>query len=476
MSLMMNAWVEVRIRSSVDAGELVSLLNDPAVQGAWQEPDMIHLYWPAARWNPDILQNLLAVLKDLGEREVEGRMTIDRLPDRDWNRLWVQSVEPIRVGRRVVIRPSWRPAELQFDDIELIIDPKQAFGTGHHATTRMLIEWLEEVIRGGESVLDVGTGSGILAMVALRLGAGRALGIDIDPIAVDCAREYAVMNGFGSELELETAALEQLDPQQHPAYDWVIANLDRGTLVDLAPAFGPYLRRGARVLLSGILVDQQAEVAGAFSAVGGHVGRVRERDGWLALEILAPDSCAGNDRMDRLVRPAVPHLHQINVSDGGVPKHPVPQAHISVHGVSGDRQRRPGIHGGPERAVCLYSLEVIEALRAEGHSIVPGSAGENLTLAGLDWAQLKPGDRLRVGERVRLEITDYAAPCEQNARWFLNGDYKRISHKRYPGWSRFYARVLAEGTVRTGDPVFIECVVGHQRSAEEQRVPFRAEG
>ncbi len=159
--------------------------------------------------------------------------------------------------------------------------------------------------------------------------------------------------------------------------------------------------------------------------------------------------------MNRSAKPVLPHIYQINVSDGGVPKHPVPEAHITVRGVSGDRQRSVKIHGGPERAVCLYSLEVIEALRAEGHAIAPGSAGENLTVAGLDWAQLKPGDRLKVGDRVRLEITGYTPPCEHNARWFLNGDYKRISHKRHPGWSRLYARVLVEGTVRQGDPVTI---------------------
>ncbi len=160
--------------------------------------------------------------------------------------------------------------------------------------------------------------------------------------------------------------------------------------------------------------------------------------------------------MNRSGKPVFPHIHQINVSDGGVPKHPVPEAHITVRGLSGDRQRSPEIHGGPERAVCLYSLEVIQALQKEGHSIAPGSAGENLTVAGLDWAQLKPGDRLRVGDRVRLEITNYTAPCEHNARWFLGGDYKRISQKHHPGWSRLYARVLVEGLVRTGDPVFIE--------------------
>jgi len=153
---------------------------------------------------------------------------------------------------------------------------------------------------------------------------------------------------------------------------------------------------------------------------------------------------------------AFPHVHQINVSDGGVPKLPVPEARVTVEGVSGDRQRSPKIHGGPDRAVCLFSLEVIEKLQAEGHPIRPGSSGENLTLGGVDWAALEPGDRLRIGETIQLEIVSYTAPCEHNARWFLDGDYKRISQKRHPGWSRLYARVLAEGMVRQGDPVTLE--------------------
>lgn len=147
------------------------------------------------------------------------------------------------------------------------------------------------------------------------------------------------------------------------------------------------------------------------------------------------------------------HVHQINVSDGGVPKLPVPEARISKDGVIGDRQRSLKIHGGPDRAVCLFSLEVIEALQVEGHSIAPGSAGENLTLAGVEWPALKPGDCLRIGKKVQLEIMSYTAPCEHNARWFLDRDYKRISQKRHPGWSRLYAKVLAEGIVRQGDPV-----------------------
>lgn len=154
--------------------------------------------------------------------------------------------------------------------------------------------------------------------------------------------------------------------------------------------------------------------------------------------------------------PARPHVHQINVSNGGVPKRAVPEARITLDGVVGDRQRSPDIHGGPDRAVCLFSLELIEALRAEGHPIAPGSSGENLTLAGLNWGQIKPGVRLGIGETVRVEMVSYTAPCRNNAVWFKKGNYARISQKRHPGWSRLYARVLTEGTVRQGDPVVVE--------------------
>jgi len=112
------------------------------------------------------LQEVLAALDPDGQsREA---IQVEPLRAQDWNRLWAESVKPIRVGRRLVIRPSWELAQLQAGDIEIVLDPKQAFGTGHHSTTSLLLEWLEEVIHGGESVLDVGTGSGILAMVALR--------------------------------------------------------------------------------------------------------------------------------------------------------------------------------------------------------------------------------------------------------------------------------------------------------------------
>ncbi len=155
-------------------------------------------------------------------------------------------------------------------------------------------------------------------------------------------------------------------------------------------------------------------------------------------------------------RPPYPHVYQINVSDGGVPKHPVLEAVITKAGVGGDRQRNLKVHGGPDRAVCLYSQELVERLQDEGHSIEAGSSGENLTLAGLEWEKLQLGDQLQIGPEVQIEIVSYTTPCEKNAQWFRDRDFKRVSQKIHPGWSRVYAKVLREGMVRPGDAVEIK--------------------
>jgi len=145
-------------------------------------------------------------------------------------------------------------------------------------------------------------------------------------------------------------------------------------------------------------------------------------------------------------------VRSINISNGGVPKLPRPSCYVSVNGLQGDRQRDLRYHGGPDRAVCLYSLDLIEALRAEGHSIEPGSIGENLTVSGIRWTDMVPGATDEVGTVV-LQLTDYAAPCSNIARSFERRQYVRVNQKVHAGWSRLYARVLTEGTVRVGDGV-----------------------
>ncbi len=147
-------------------------------------------------------------------------------------------------------------------------------------------------------------------------------------------------------------------------------------------------------------------------------------------------------------------LHSINVSDGGVPKLPRPWAQVRVDGVEGDRQEDRRYHGGPDRAVSLFSLDLIEALQGEGHPIVPGSIGENLTLHGIEWTDMRPDARIEIGD-VLLEVTRAASPCHKIAASFHDGVFTRVSQKVHPGWSRFYARVLRAGIVSTGDRVVL---------------------
>jgi MOSC domain-containing protein YiiM len=146
-------------------------------------------------------------------------------------------------------------------------------------------------------------------------------------------------------------------------------------------------------------------------------------------------------------------IFQLNVSNGGVPKLAVREAMLTSEGLEGDRQRDLRYHGGPERALCLFALERLLELQAEGHPIFPGSVGENLTVVGLDWARLTPGARLALGEEVQVEISSYTSPCKNISASFEGGDFKRISQKVHPGDSRLYARVLRPGPIAVGQKV-----------------------
>lgn len=141
-------------------------------------------------------------------------------------------------------------------------------------------------------------------------------------------------------------------------------------------------------------------------------------------------------------------------STGGVPKLAVTQAKVSLTGMEGDKQRKPFIHGGPRRALCLYSQERIDALSAEGHPIVPGSVGENVTISGVAWECVVPGVRLVLGD-VEVEVTSYTVPCRTIAGSFLRGEFTRIGQRLHPGWSRVYVKILRVGRIMVGDGVVL---------------------
>jgi MOSC domain-containing protein YiiM len=146
-------------------------------------------------------------------------------------------------------------------------------------------------------------------------------------------------------------------------------------------------------------------------------------------------------------------IFQINTSRGGVPKFPQHAAEVTLLGLENDAHNDTVHHGGPEKALSLYSLEIIRALQQEGHPIFPGSTGENVTIVGLDWGLVEAGTRLQLGNSVLIEISRYATPCQTIRESFRDHEFNRISWRTNPGWARAYARVLQPGVIRVGDAV-----------------------
>ena len=145
---------------------------------------------------------------------------------------------------------------------------------------------------------------------------------------------------------------------------------------------------------------------------------------------------------------------RVNASEGGVPKLPTDGGPVGHRGLAGDRQANRKHHGRPFQALCLWSTEVLDELAGQGHPIGPGSAGENLTLSGIDWASLRPGARLRLGT-VLAELSFPAVPCANQTQWFSDGDFRRIAYERNPQWVRWYAWVREPGEVRPGDAALV---------------------
>lgn len=143
-------------------------------------------------------------------------------------------------------------------------------------------------------------------------------------------------------------------------------------------------------------------------------------------------------------------IFHLAISDGGAPKNAIREGVVGETGIAGDRQKHTKIHGGPMRALCLYSLELIQKLQAEGHPIYPGSAGENVTISGLDWSALRAGTRLALGDEVEVELTWVSEPCKNISESFIGRQFKRLEE---PGEMRWYCKILRPGTLRIAQPV-----------------------
>jgi len=302
-----GAWLELAVEADVEAVEVVSEILGRAAPGGTSvepafelvdeglgarldptRPAIVRAYVPAGdRVAAD--RAVAEVAEALGHLQAFGLRPIGEVRTRlvheaDWADAWKAYFPVMRVGRRLVIRPTWRRHRRGADDVVLALDPGMAFGTGLHPTTRLCLAAVETLAeRGrlaGARVLDVGCGSGILAIAALKLGATAALGLDTDPIAVEATLANGRRNAVVRRLRVRLGSL----PSGEPGFDVVVANLIAGLLVSFAPALQAELRLGATLLASGIFVDREAEVVRSFEAAGLTItGRSAEGE-WVALE------------------------------------------------------------------------------------------------------------------------------------------------------------------------------------------------
>jgi ribosomal protein L11 methyltransferase len=302
-----GAWLELSVDADVEAVEAVTEIlgrvapGGTSVEPAFElveeglgarvdptRPAVVRAYLPAR----DAVATDLAVADvatALGHLQAFGLRPIGELHTRivhesDWAESWKAYFPVMRIGRHLIIRPTWRRHRRSPDDVVLALDPGMAFGTGLHPTTRLCLAALESLADRGAvqraRVLDVGCGSGILAIAAVRLGAASAFGVDTDPIAIEATAANARRNSVVRRVRAREGSV----PSGQPAFDVVLANLIAGVLVPLAPALRDELRPGGTMLASGIFVDREAEVAGAFATAGLTVtGRSAEGD-WVALE------------------------------------------------------------------------------------------------------------------------------------------------------------------------------------------------
>lgn len=290
-------WLEISVRADGEAAEAIAEAFNRFGEGGAVFETLIHQD-DSPYAGPPVL-NVKTYLPTDGDgaarqRQIEEALwhlsqlypipapQIRELTEEDWAEAWKKGYGVQHVGQWLVIAPSWEPYMPGEDEIVVRLDPGMAFGTGLHPTTRLCLAALERWVRAGDRVLDVGTGSGILAIAAAKLGAIQVIGIDVDPVAVQVARDNVELNSVAPLVAIEEATLEILDPRPH-SIDRIIINILADVIVTLTPRLATVLRPAGTLIASGIMEEHAETVVDAFQSSGLRVVEHRQQNDWVAL-------------------------------------------------------------------------------------------------------------------------------------------------------------------------------------------------
>lgn len=246
-------YIELRISIKDDLQELlIAELFDRDFEGFEQDDDLLIATIPATRFDDSKREEIERIIMSLGSES--SILAENMIGSQNWNEQWERSIEPQSIGK-FYVHPTWSGFDGELGDkIELMIDPKMAFGTGYHATTRVMLEWLPEVVSKGNKVLDAGTGTGILAIAALKLGAESAFGFDVDEWSETNANENILLNKV-ENFKVKLGSTEVIPKGE--TYDLVLANINRNALIELLPDLVARLSDSGNILLSGLLVEDE---------------------------------------------------------------------------------------------------------------------------------------------------------------------------------------------------------------------------
>lgn len=224
--------------------------------------------------------------KGFSEEEL-GSWSIDakKVVNQDWSKKWKEHWKPTRASEHIVICPSWEDYALKKDEILIHLDPGSAFGTGTHATTQLCIQAIEKYVKDGDFVADIGTGSGILAIAAIKCGASRAVGIDNDPLVIDVAIDNAQVNNVLSKIEFEHKTADELLKNHSSEFDFVAANILHNVLAEIMEDLKGLMKNGAYMVLSGILDEKKQVVYDAIEKHGLCIVETLKQENWIAIVV-----------------------------------------------------------------------------------------------------------------------------------------------------------------------------------------------
>jgi ribosomal protein L11 methyltransferase len=277
-----RTFIDVRIGASGELAEhLGGLLSQLGFEGLWEEEAVLHCYMDAGRWSPALEEEVrrIIALAATGKTPLPP-VELVQVADRNWNEEWERTITPIRVTDRMIITPSWQRPEPRPGDLVLTIDPKMSFGTGYHESTRLVLRLLERHLKPRSRVLDVGTGTGVLAIAAVKLGAAGATGVDIDEWSLDNATENVMVNGVADRVRILRGDLAALPLE---AAELIVANIQRAVLLDLLPELLRRLAPGGMLILSGLLHTDREAMLTALTRSGLHLLDELNEGEWIAL-------------------------------------------------------------------------------------------------------------------------------------------------------------------------------------------------